>query len=62
MSMLGDFAQDQREEDQRAREKDARRVMDAEEVVRAADARAAQKAAKKAKCKACELDSEESLS
>ena len=34
--------------------------MDAEEVVRAADARATRKAAKKAKRKARELDSEES--
>ena len=60
MSMLGDLAQEQWEKDQRAREEDARCVMDAEEVVWAVDARAAQKAAKKAKQKARELDSEES--
>ena len=52
--------QEQQQEDQRVREEDARCVMDAEEVAQAADARAAWKAAKKAKCKACELDSEES--
>ena len=60
MSMLGDLAQEQEEEDQRVREEDARCVMDAEEVVWVANARAAWKATKKAKCKACELDSEES--
>ena len=39
MSALGDLAQEQWEEDRRVREEDARCVVDAEEVVRAADAR-----------------------
>ena len=60
MSALGDLVQEQCEEDRRGREEDARRVMDAEEVARAARARATRKAAKKAKRKARELDSEES--
>ena len=60
MSALGDLAQEQWEEDRRAREEDTRRVMDAEEVAWAADARAARKATKKAKRKVQELDSEES--
>ena len=60
MSALGDLVQEQREEDRRGREEDARRVMDAEEVARVARARAARKAAKKAKRKARERDSEES--
>ena len=60
MSVLGDLAQEQREEDRRGREEDARHVIDAEEVAWAARARATQKAAKKAKRKARELDSEES--
>ena len=49
MSALGELAQEQREEDRRGRDEDARRVIDAEEVARAAGARAARKAAKKAK-------------
>ena len=40
MSALGDLAQEQRKEDQRGRDEDARRVIDAEEVARAAEARA----------------------
>ena len=40
MSMLGDFVQEQWEEDQRAREEDTRCIMDAEEVPWVADARA----------------------
>ena len=40
MSTMGDLAQEQREEDRRGRDEDARRVIDAEEVVWAADARA----------------------
>ena len=60
MSAMGDLAQEQWEEDRRGREEDARRVIDAEEVARAADARAVRKAAKKAKQKARELNSEES--
>ena len=59
MSVLGDLVQEQREKDQRVREEDARRVMEAEEVVRAVEARAARKAAKKAKRRAHELESEE---
>ena len=59
MSMLGDLVQEQWEKDQRVREEDARRVMEAEEVVWAVDARAARKAAKKAKRRAWELESEE---
>ena len=49
MSVLGDLAQEQREEDRRGRDEDARRIIDAEEVVWAAEARAARKATKKAK-------------
>ena len=60
MSVLGDLAQEQQEEDRRGRDEDARRVIDAEEVAWAAEARAMRKAAKKAKRKARELDSEES--
>ena len=60
MSAMGDLAQEQWEEDRRGRDEDARRVIDAEEVARAARARAARKAAKKAKRKARECDSEES--
>jgi hypothetical protein len=60
MSALGDLAQEQREEDRRGRDEDARRVIEAEEVARAARVRAARKAAKKAKRKARERDSEES--
>ena len=41
MSVLGDLAQEQREEDRRGRDEDARRVIDAEEVVQVAEARAA---------------------
>ena len=40
MSALGDLAQEQREEDRRGRDEDARRVMEAEEVAWAAEARA----------------------
>ena len=58
MSAMGDLAQEQREEDRRLRELDTRHVVDAEEVAWAADARAMWKAAKKAKHKACEFDSE----
>ena len=47
MSALGDLVQEQREEDRRGREEDTRRVIDAEEVARAARARAAWKAAKR---------------
>ena len=60
MSALGDLAQEQHEEDRRGRDEDARRVIDAEEVAWAAEARAAQKATKKAKRKAREHNSEES--
>ena len=49
MSALGDLVQEQCEEDQRGRDEDARCVIDAEEVAWAAEARAMQKAAKKAK-------------
>ena len=49
MSALGDLVQEQREEDRRGRDEDARRVIDAEEVAWAARARAARKATKKAK-------------
>ena len=52
MSALGDLAQEQWEEDRRGRDEDARRIIDAEEVARAAEARAVRKAAKKAKRKA----------
>ena len=44
MSALGDLVQEQREKDRRAREEDARHVMEAEEVAWAAEARAAKKA------------------
>ena len=60
MNILGDLAQEHWEEDQRARDEDARHVIDAEEEVWAAEARATWKAAKKAKQKAWELNSEES--
>ena len=38
MSALGDLVQEQRKEDQRGGDEDARRVIDAEEVVQAAEA------------------------
>ena len=60
MSVLGDLVQEQHKEDQRGREEDARHVIDAEEVARAAESRAARKATKKAKRKAQEHDSKES--
>ena len=59
MSTMGDLAQEQWEKDRRAREEDARHVMEAEEVARAVEARAARKAVKKAKRRARELESEE---
>ena len=58
MSVLGDFTQEQWEKDRRAREEDARHVMEAEEVAQATDARAARKVAKKAKRRAWELEGE----
>ena len=59
MSALGDLAQEQWEKDRRVREEDAKRVMEAEEVAGAVEARAARKATKKAKRRARELESEE---
>ena len=61
MSVMEDLVLEQQQECWRApREEDAVCVMEAEEVVQAADTRAAWKATKKAKQKAWELDSEES--
>ena len=53
--------QEQCEEDRRVREEDAACVMEAEEAAWAADTWATRKATKKAKQKAWESDSEDSL-
>ena len=55
MNAMGAVAWEQQEEDQREREEDTVHVMEAEEVL---EARAMRKAAKKAKQKAWELESE----